>query len=238
MNTADAGDAGDTTQAGVPKLIHIIWIGEQAFPYRDNFRTWKKHHPDYRVQLWTDKNLPTLHNQWVYDALADQPPAVRADLLRLEILAQYGGVYTDADSWCTQPIGPLIDELPLFGMTGNYGNVQNATLGAVRNHPAYRMAVEGAGAHYLRLAYQKRNKTEKYQVFDIFGTRYITPILRSFPGFTQIDMGAAKGSRRLIVVEGLDKTSDAYIVHANATTWKKPGTDNRISLTPACPESG
>jgi hypothetical protein len=49
-------------------------------------------------------------------------------------------------------------------------------------------------------------------------------------------MGAAKGSRRLIVVEGLDKTSEAYIVHANATTWKKPGSDNRITLTPACPE--
>jgi mannosyltransferase OCH1-like enzyme len=241
FNTADAGGAGgagDVTQAGVPKLIHIIWIGERAFPYRDNFRTWKKHNPDYRVRLWTDKNLPALHNQWVYDALADQPPAVRADLLRLEILAQYGGVYTDADSWCTQPIGPLIDDLTLFGMTGNYGNVQNATLGTVRDHPAYRMAVEGAGAHYLRLAYQKRNRTEKYEVFDIFGTRYITPILRSFPGFTQIDVGAVKGSRRLIVVEGLDKTSEAYIVHANATTWKKPGTDNRITLTPACPGNG
>ena len=65
---------------------------------------------------------------------------------------------------------------------------------------------------------------------------YCGPGPRSFPGFTQIDMGAAKGSRRLIVVEGLDKTSEAYIVHANATTWKKPGSDNRITLTPACPE--
>ncbi|MFE9651328.1 glycosyltransferase family 32 protein [Streptomyces sp. NPDC006365] len=229
-------NVADATQAGIPKLIHIIWVGEKAFPYRDNLHTWKKHNPDYQVRLWTDKNLPALHNQWVYDALADQPPAVRADLLRLELLAQYGGIYTDADSWCTQPITPLIDGLPLFGMTGNKGNVQNATLGAVRDHPAYRMMVEGAGARYLRLAYAKRNTTEKYEVFDIFGTRYITPILRSFPDFTQIDHGAVRGSRRLIVVEGLDKTSEAFIVHANATTWKKPGGDNRLTLTPARPE--
>ncbi|GGK90762.1 glycosyltransferase family 32 protein [Streptomyces flaveus] len=230
-------NVADATQAGVPKLIHIIWIGEKDFPYQDNFRTWKKHNPDYQVQLWTDKNLPVLHNQWIYDALADQPPAVRADLLRLELLAQYGGIYTDADSWCTQPIAPLIDELPLFGMTGNKGNVQNATLGTVRDHPAYRLMVEGAGARYLRLAYHKRNTTEKYEVFDIFGTRYITPVLRSFPDFTQIDRGAVKGSRRLIVVEGLDKINEAYIVHANATTWKKQDSDNRLTLTPACPET-
>ncbi|WP_051745003.1 glycosyltransferase family 32 protein [Streptomyces yerevanensis] len=229
-------NAADATQAGVPKLIHIIWIGEKDFPYQDNFRTWKKHNPDYQIQLWTDKNLPVLHNQWIYDALADQPLALRADLLRLELLAQYGGIYTDADSWCTQPIDPLIDGLPLFGMTGNKGNVQNATLGTVRDHPAYRLMVEGAGARYLRLAYQKRNTTEKYEVFDIFGTRYITPVLRSFPDFTQIDRGAVKGSRRLIVVEGLDKINEAYIVHANATTWKKPDSDNRLTLTPACPE--
>ncbi|MER5226844.1 glycosyltransferase family 32 protein [Streptomyces flaveus] len=228
--------SADTTQAGMPKLIHVIWIGEKAFPYRDNFRTWKKHNPDYQVQLWTDKNLPVLHNQWIYDALADQPLAIRADLLRLELLAQYGGIYTDADSWCTQPIDPLIDGLPLFGMTGNKGNVQNATLGTVRDHPAYRMIVQGAGARYLRLAYLKRNKTEKYEIFDIFGTRYITPILRSFPDFTQIDQGAVRGTRRLICVEGQDDTSEAYIVHANAVSWKKPGSDNRLTLTPARPE--
>jgi hypothetical protein len=121
-------------------------------------------------------------------------------------------------------------------MTGNKGNVQNATLGTTRDHPAYRMAVEGAGAHYLRLAYLKRNTTAKYEVFDIFGTRYITPILRSFPDFTQIDNGAAKGTRRLICVEGLDNTSEAYIVHANAVSWKQPGGDNRLTLTPARPE--
>ncbi|NGO06252.1 hypothetical protein G5C60_00775 [Streptomyces sp. HC44] len=232
---AAAAASADTTQAGIPKLIHVIWIGKKAFPYQDNFRTWQKHNPDYKVQLWTDKNLPVLHNQWIYDALADLPLAIRADLLRLEILAQYGGIYTDADSWCTKPLAPLLDDLTLFGMTGNKGNVQNATLGTVRDHPAYRMIVQGAGARYLRLAYLKRNTTERYEIFDIFGTRYITPILRSFPDFTQIDHGAVKGSRRLICVEGQDDTSEAYIVHANAVSWKKPGTDNRLSLTPARP---
>lgn len=231
-------DNAASTPTGIPKVIHIIWIGTKPFPYKDNFHTWQDHNPDYAVRLWTDKNLPILHNHWVYNAItarADLPIALRADLLRLELLAIYGGIYTDADSWCTKPIAPLVDRLTLFGMTGNKGNIQNATLGAMYRHPAYRVLIEGVSARYLRLAYLARNADPGYEIFDIFGTRYITPVLRGFPDFTQIDKGALRGSRELICVEGQDRTDNAYIVHANAVSWKKPGTDNRLTLTPAHP---
>lgn len=228
----------DTPPTGIPKRIHVIWIGKKPFPYQKNLHTWKVHNPHYHVQLWTDKNLPALHNQWVYEALADNPDmpiAARADVLRLELLARYGGIYTDADSRCTKPIDPLIEGKTLIGMTGSRGNVQNATLGATLGHPAYRMIVEGIGARYQRLASLHRNNTPGYEIFDLFGTRYITPLLRAFPDFTQIDHGQLKGSRELICVEGQEDTTNAYIVHSNHVSWKKPDGDNRLTLTPAHP---
>lgn len=223
------------TTGGIPKIVHVVWIGKKPFPYRENFATWKEHNPDYEVRLWTDRNLPHMHNQWILDALAVNPTipiAAQVDLIRLELLHAYGGIYTDADSWCTKPIAPLVDGLTLFGMTGNRGNVQNATLGAVPHHPAYRTICAGAGARYLRLAYLERNVAKGYEIFDLFGTRYITPILRGFHDFHQVDNGAVKGTRKLICVQGQDELDDAYIVHSNDVSWK---TGQRITLQPARP---
>jgi mannosyltransferase OCH1-like enzyme len=226
-------------RTNIPKQIHIIWIGGKTFPYEDNLATWRQHNPEYRVRLWTDKNLPPLRTQWVLNALAANPAmpiAARADIIRLELLTRYGGIYTDADSHCVKPLAPLIDGLTLFGMCGNKGNIQNATLGTTRGHPAYRIIRNGIEARYMRLAYLNRNTTTGYEIFDLFGTRYITPVLRSFPDYTQIDKDQLKGSREHICVEGQDKLENAYIVHTNDCSWKKrDGGDDRLFLTPAHP---
>lgn len=227
------------TPAGIPKLVHVIWIGTKRFPYKDNLRTWQKHNPDYEVRLWTDKDLPPMRSQWVLDALAknpDMPIAARADVIRLELLARYGGIYTDADSRCLKPLAPLVDDLTLFGMCGNRGNVQNATLGATLGHPAYQLISDGIGPRYMRLQSLKLNVTTGYEIFDLFGTRYISRLLRGFPDYTQIDKDQLRGTRTDICVEGQDKLENAYIVHTNDTSWKKrDGGDNRLYLTHAHP---
>lgn len=244
----------DLTHGGIPKVVHVVWIGSKPFPntYRDNLRTWQEHNPDYKVRLWRDDNLPTMQNQWVLDALAQTPGMpipVRVDIIRLELLALFGGIYTDADSWCLRPLDDMLDRpldpftlqpippLTLFGMTGNRGNVQNATLGAEPLHPAYRMLRDGIGPRYLRLQALQQNQPDGrgYEIFDLFGTRYITKILRAFPDFVQIDKGHFKGTRELICVKGQDNLDQAYIAHANDVSWKKPGTDNRLRLIPAHP---
>src|SRR5689334_5599746 len=53
--------------------------------------------------------VPAIAPTVAESGLALTHPAHRADLLRLEVLQQYGGIYLDADVLCVQPFGPLLD---------------------------------------------------------------------------------------------------------------------------------
>ena len=101
----------------IPRVFHQIWVGPD--PVLDGFEEWQaswaRHHPAWELRLWRDENLPTdLRNPVVYEL--DRHPVERADILRLELLFRYGGVYLDADLECVKPIDPLIDGLDFFGM--------------------------------------------------------------------------------------------------------------------------
>ncbi|MDT0302801.1 glycosyltransferase [Streptomonospora wellingtoniae] len=89
----------------IPRIVHVIWVGGATYPYTENLATWADHNPGWDAWLWTDANLPSirLHNQDLYDALSHLHPAVRADLLRLEPLNMFGGLYSDADSCRARP---------------------------------------------------------------------------------------------------------------------------------------
>ncbi|MUL39645.1 hypothetical protein FZ103_00355 [Streptomonospora sp. PA3] len=214
----------------IPRIVHVVWVGDKPYPYTDNLRTWADHNPNWDVWLWTDNNLPSirLHNQDVYDALMHLHPAVRADLLRLELLYRYGGLYSDADSWCMRPLRPLLEGRTLVGMTGSRGNVANGTLGATKGHPAMRALVEGAAFRYRTMKNSPKNQ-EGHSIFGVFGTRYVTPLLRSFPDFTQIDEGREQGTRRLIA-RADEANENTFIAHGNAVSWKKETGTDRVVL--------
>ena len=57
----------------------------------------KERHKDFNYFLWTDANLPELpeHLKKIYDSYKE--PAMKADLLRLYVVYNIGGIYLDAD---------------------------------------------------------------------------------------------------------------------------------------------
>lgn len=83
----------------IPKIIHQIWIGNNKKP--DIWmKTWTKElkkNPEWKYILWTEDNIKDLDfsNKDIYDLEKDY--ACKADILRYEILKQFGGVYVDAD---------------------------------------------------------------------------------------------------------------------------------------------
>lgn len=85
----------------IPKLIHLIWIGEPVPETVDNsIEHWQKKAPGYEVRLYRDTSLIWPAWQTESDAhIADSKIAVQAkyDLLRLSILRQFGGWYADID---------------------------------------------------------------------------------------------------------------------------------------------
>jgi mannosyltransferase OCH1-like enzyme len=131
----------------IPKIFHTIWLGDpMPREYRRYYKSWQDKHPDWDFVLWTDSNLLPLHNQDIYERAST--PAQKADIARLEILYQYGGVYKDADLECFRSIDELTQDLTFWLSEESQGQVCNSIMGCVPHHPFFERATL-----YLRSSY-------------------------------------------------------------------------------------
>jgi mannosyltransferase OCH1-like enzyme len=109
-------------------------------------------------------------NKNLYEAMKTW--AGKADVLRLEILYQKGGIYTDMDSKMLSPLPILSD---LICMTSASGYIANETIYATKGHPAIKEAIEGLQTHLESLM-----KRQKCNIWQICGATYLTPILSKY----------------------------------------------------------
>lgn len=133
----------------IPKIIHQIWLGS-PFPekYLAFQRSWIKHHPDWEYRLWTDKSLNhfELHNQSLFDSAVNW--GEKSDILRYEILYQFGGVYVDTDFECLKSLEPfhhLVDFYTgLFNLDRKwlFPRLGNGIIGACPGHPILKACIE------------------------------------------------------------------------------------------------
>jgi mannosyltransferase OCH1-like enzyme len=128
----------------IPKIIHQIWLGDQARRPQRWIDTWIAKHPDWQHRLWTEANLPPLQNQCQFDTM--QAYCGRADIVRYELLHQFGGVYMDADSEC---VNPLTDDLlanVAFAVHENEyarpGLIANGVIGVQAHNPLMKDMID------------------------------------------------------------------------------------------------
>lgn len=100
---------------------------------------WQRLHPDWEYRLWTEADLPRLHNQDLYDRAEDLCPGfegqLRSDVVRYELLLQYGGVWVDTDFECLKPLDGLLKDVSCFAAYERQGHiVNNAILGCEPGH--------------------------------------------------------------------------------------------------------
>jgi inositol phosphorylceramide mannosyltransferase catalytic subunit len=94
----------------IPRIFHRVWVGG-SMP-ADLARlgdSWLKHNPGWEMRLWTDDNLPVMRNQEIYDRASELVESrllgrFKSNLIRLEVLEQFGGVYVDCDFEALKPI--------------------------------------------------------------------------------------------------------------------------------------
>jgi inositol phosphorylceramide mannosyltransferase catalytic subunit len=87
----------------IPKIIHQIWLGSSIpVQYEKWMNTWKNWE-GWDYHLWTDKDLETLDLQNSKEFRQSQNFGEKSDLLRYEILYQFGGLYVDIDFECLDP---------------------------------------------------------------------------------------------------------------------------------------
>lgn len=81
------------------KVIHQIWVGDKRIPehVKDHMSKVKESHKDFTYHFWTDENLPELppNLKRIYHSYNEG--AIKADLLRMYVVHEYGGIYMDAD---------------------------------------------------------------------------------------------------------------------------------------------
>ena len=84
------------------RIIHQIWVGPYELPEREKYfiERVKKLNPSFKHILWTDKNLPELPEnikKCVDDFYKKCDYAHVADVLRIFLIKEFGGLYIDVD---------------------------------------------------------------------------------------------------------------------------------------------
>ena len=151
----------------IPKIIHFIWIGS-VIPkkYIKNITNCKEINPSWNVFLWYDNsdtgkikiegikkhhvdnlNLITKDS---YNFINNY--GFKADLLRLEIVNIYGGIYSDIDSVWTQPLSKNF-EFEFLNVRDDFRlkNVSNALFGFTKDSPLLKNILKNIKTHLIHV---------------------------------------------------------------------------------------
>ena len=124
-------------------------------------RSWLDHHPPssgWSVRLWTEKEVEatfldstseyTMVNRNAYEyALSKRNYGLASDILRLEILSVFGGVYADIDYLCTAPFDDLHSAATFYCGSSNVGCVEinNGLMGSAVGHTVMKRMLRKIG---------------------------------------------------------------------------------------------
>lgn len=105
MSTVSSSTPSPSSKApGIPKQLSHIWVGPLP-PPKKWMASWQKHHPDWNYTLYDNHTLDSHQfrtRRQIEEYLKRGQYAGVADLMRLEILYQTGGLMPGADSICLQ----------------------------------------------------------------------------------------------------------------------------------------
>ena len=128
----------------IPKIIHQIWVGDQSKRPVEMMETWKEKNPTWEYRFWSEENLPKLRNQLQFDAMNEL--AGKADILRYELLYDYGGFFIDADSVCVNGLDNFFIENKAFCCWENEkireGLMSNGYLATEINSPIAKSMID------------------------------------------------------------------------------------------------
>lgn len=131
----------------IPKIIHQIWIGPRPAPTKF-MQTWKDKHPEFEYILWNEEEFQRRNIQFECINRINEIEEIcgKADIIRWELLYQYGGLFVDADSICIESFNKLIEKKqPFCGYEHEQarpGLIAVGTMAFPKNHPLPGMAIK------------------------------------------------------------------------------------------------
>lgn len=138
----DPSESTDATAAvHARQRVNQIWIGGEEIPARlaAYTETVRAAFPAHEYKLWTEEDMPALARNAVFPGIVvdrDFPVGMRSDIVRLEILRQFGGIYFDTDFEMLQPdLGALFARPNCFYYGDEKsGRPSNAMMAATAPH--------------------------------------------------------------------------------------------------------
>jgi mannosyltransferase OCH1-like enzyme len=127
----------------IPPIIHQIWVGPNSRERFEKIRqTWIAQHPGWLYILWTDNEVKQLNliNQDFYDRT--QSYAVKANILRYELLYLFGGLYSDIDSECIKPFDIIHRAYSFYAGVYDTEIINNSIIGAAPRHPILKHVIQ------------------------------------------------------------------------------------------------
>lgn len=132
----------------IPKIIHQIWIGPKTIPIK-YMKTWKSMNPEWEHMIWTDDLIKEHYpngfiNQKHIDEIEEW--AGKADIMRYEILHDFGGFYADADSICVGSLDDFFLKHDSFAGFENeqvrQGLIANGYIGAIKGCELMKILID------------------------------------------------------------------------------------------------
>jgi inositol phosphorylceramide mannosyltransferase catalytic subunit len=144
------------------KAIHRIWLGDEMPPtFKEFGERWVSLNPGWMLCEWTDYDDVPIEGP-LYDLFhasktifPDDWKRFEADLLRLELLYRFGGLYVDTDVEPLEPIGDRFNKRDTFYAArspqgGTVHPITNAVMYSSKKHPFVNQCIiEIAQAVYV-----------------------------------------------------------------------------------------
>lgn len=131
----------------IPKIIHQIWIGPKPAPTKF-MDSWRDKNPEFRYIRWNEQEIQKNLHIFSCQNRVNEIEEIngKADILRWEILYEYGGVFLDADSICIEPNDDILMKTNCFAGWEQEqirpGLIATGTMGFPPKHPLVKQAIE------------------------------------------------------------------------------------------------
>ena len=143
------------TLHGVPKIVWLMWTqGLAAAPpvVKACYRSWQQLNPDWNVIFLDETNLEDYLGTGFLSRYHGVAPQAFSDLVRINLLARYGGVWSDATCYCQVPLSDWLGEqlsagFFAFAWTGkNYRVARELSMWFLASSPDNHLTREWCGA--------------------------------------------------------------------------------------------
>lgn len=124
----------------IPKIIHYCWFGGDEMPeeYQAYVKEWAELHPEWEITRWDEHNYRN-EIPYIKAAMAQKNWANVSNLVRLQVLEEFGGIYLDTDVKLLKNLDNFCNYDCFLGFENEEVNpallsVNNAVIGSAKSH--------------------------------------------------------------------------------------------------------